>query len=339
MEFPATAPKSATRNLTSKNFIAEHEYTLETLQKISELLGRNPEYYTVWNYRRQVLRHEFSRALSNDSEESAADQITAWIKKDLQFLIPLLRSFPKCYWIWNYRLWLLDEARRLLPLPVVRRLWEEELALAGKMLSLDSRNFHGWGYRHFVVETLEHLTSKETGKASRTQEEFEYAKKMIGANLSNFSAWHYRTKLIQRLLNEQSATDDERRKMLDDELELIHRALCDPYDQSLWFYHQNLMCTFVPTLCEQTMAPNLSNPERLDYLRREIDKIQDMLDGAEDCKYIYQALIDCTLLAAKVEGSMSSGDQKKILGWLSELKQLDPLRRGRWLDFERSLCS
>ncbi|KAA8648769.1 Rab geranylgeranyltransferase BET4 [Aspergillus tanneri] len=294
--------------------IAEHEYTLETLQKISELLGRNPEYYTVWNYRRQVLRHEFSRALSNDSEESAADQITAWIKKDLQFLIPLLRSFPKCYWIWNYRLWLLDEARRLLPLPVVRRLWEEELALL-------------------------HLTSKETGKASRTQEEFEYAKKMIGANLSNFSAWHYRTKLIQRLLNEQSATDDERRKMLDDELELIHRALCDPYDQSLWFYHQNLMCTFVPTLCEQTMAPNLSNPERLDYLRREIDKIQDMLDGAEDCKYIYQALIDCTLLAAKVEGSMSSGDQKKILGWLSELKQLDPLRRGRWLDFERSLCS
>lgn len=47
-------------------------------------------------------------------------------------------------------------------------------------------------------------------------EEFEYAKKMIGTNLSNFSAWHYRTKLIQRLLNEKAASDEERKKMLDD---------------------------------------------------------------------------------------------------------------------------
>ncbi|KAH8428275.1 Rab geranylgeranyltransferase BET4 [Aspergillus melleus] len=318
--------------------IAEHQYTPETLEKISELLGRNPEYYTVWNYRRQVLRHEFSRALSSDSEVSAADQITAWIKKDLLFLIPLLRSFPKCYWIWNYRLWLLDEAKRLLPLPIARRIWEEELALAGKMLSLDSRNFHGWGYRHFVVQTLEQLTSRETGKGSMTQTEFEYAKKMVGANLSNFSAWHYRTKLIQRLLDEQSASDEERRKILNDELELIHRALCDPYDQSLWFYHQNLMCTFDPALSGQTMAPNLTNPERREYIRREIEEIEEMLDGAEDCKYIYQALIDCTVLASKVEGRMSSDDQQKIRGWLSELKQLDPLRQGRWLDFERSLC-
>lgn len=85
----------------------------------------------------------------------------------------------------------------------------------GKMLSLDSRNFHGWGYRRFVVESLEKLDD-ETGTISMTQSEFDYAKKMIGTNLSNFSAWHYRTKLIQRLLNEKSAGDEERRKMLDD---------------------------------------------------------------------------------------------------------------------------
>ena len=65
-----------------------------------------------------------------------------------------------------------------------------------------------------------------------------------------------------------------------------------------------------------------------------------MSDGAEDCKYIYQALIDCTLLAAKIQGVQPSGDQKKhILSWLSELKKLDPLRHGRWLDFEKSLES
>lgn len=194
--------------------INAHEYTPESLQKVSELLSNNPEYYTVWNYRRRLLQHEFAQAASSDSNEAAVERIAALIKNDLQFLIPLLRSFPKCYWIWNYRLWILDEARRLLPLDLARTFWQEELALVGKMLNLDSRNFHGWGYRHFVVESLEGLGPD--GRKSMAPEEFEYAKKMISTNLSNFSAWHYRTKLIQRLLDEKSANDEERKKMLDD---------------------------------------------------------------------------------------------------------------------------
>lgn len=97
------------------------------------------------------------------------------------------------------------------------------------------------------------------------------------------------------------------------------------------------MCTFDPSISDQTMAPNLSREDRSRYLRQEIDEIQEMLDGAEDCKYIYQALIDCTLLATKVEGAMSSADKENILSWLSELKKLDPLRCGRWSDFEKSL--
>jgi geranylgeranyl transferase type-2 subunit alpha len=122
------------------------------------------------------------------------------------------------------------------------------------------------------------------------------------------------------------------------ELSLIHQAFIDPYDQSLWFYHQNLMSVFDPTMAERTMTPNLSSSERLEYIRSEIQEIQEMLDGAEDCKYIYQALIEYTMLASKVEGdSLSSDDREQILSWLSELKKLDPLRRERWLDFEKTL--
>ncbi|KGO36340.1 Protein prenyltransferase, alpha subunit [Penicillium expansum] len=316
--------------------VAEHEYTIETLKKISELLSSNPEYYTAWNYRRKVLQYQFSQVGGSDDDEAAAHSTTELIVNDLHFLIPLLRSFPKCYWIWNYRLWLLDEARRLLPLPDARAIWQQELALVGKMLTLDSRNFHGWGHRRFVVETLKELVTAEEA-TSMTQKEFEYAKKMIGANLSNFSAWHYRTKLIQSLLDEQTASDDDRRRMLDDELSLIHQAFIDPYDQSLWFYHQNLMSVFDPSMAERTMAPNLSSSDRLEYIRNEIEEIKEMLDGAEDCKYIYQALIEYTILASKVEGSLSSEDRDQILSWLAELKKLDPLRRERWLDFEKTL--
>lgn len=87
--------------------------------------------------------------------------------------------------------------------------------MVGKMLTLDSRNFHGWGYRRLVVETIRQLGTSDEAK-SMTQKEFDYAKKMVGANLSNFSAWHYRTKLILRILEEQSASNEERRKMLDE---------------------------------------------------------------------------------------------------------------------------
>lgn len=196
---------------------------METLKGISDLLSRNPEYYTVWNYRRQVLRHQFSDA-GDSAEEDASQRIAEMIKNDLAFLLPLLRSFPKCYWIWNYRLWLLDEARQLLPLAMSRQFWQQELVLVGKMLTLDSRNFHGWGYRRLVVDTLKELGTPAEA-ASMTQKELEYAKKMIGANLSNFSAWHYRTKLILRFHEEQAASDETRKKMLDDGEFMLPRSI------------------------------------------------------------------------------------------------------------------
>lgn len=47
------------------------------------------------------------------------------------------------------------------------------------------------------------------------KQEFDYTTKMIKGNLSNFSAWHNRSKLILRMLDEQSASDAERRQLLD----------------------------------------------------------------------------------------------------------------------------
>lgn len=64
-----------------------------------------------------------------------------------------------------------------------------------------------------VVSSLE---SKALDGQSMAREEFNYTTKMIEANLSNFSAWHNRTKLIQKILDEESANDEERRRMLDD---------------------------------------------------------------------------------------------------------------------------
>ena len=100
-----------------------------------------------------------------------------------------------------------------LPVPVARRVWEEELGLVAKMLTRDRRNFHAWGYRRLVVRMLE---SPALHGTSMAEPEFQYTTGMIRVDLSNFSAWHGRSKLIPRLLDERNADDAARKAFFDD---------------------------------------------------------------------------------------------------------------------------
>ena len=173
------------------------------------------------------------------------------------------------------------------------------------------------------------------------EQEFDYTTKMIGSNLSNFSAWHNRSKLIPKMLDERKASKEERRELLDAELKKIERALyADAEDQSLWFYHQYLVCAFSheERYTKQSIVPDLLNEERIEYSSKEIESLVEMLDGAEDCKWIYQRLIELCVMHYELAKSWAGSiDKAKVLEWVEELKKLDPLRRGRWLDLEASI--
>lgn len=205
--------------------VDQEDFSPELLEKTTALLKKNPEYYTIWNIRRRIFGNEFnnlesqltSGQLSRDQKDS---QVLDIINLDLQFLFPLLLQYPKCYWIWNHRLWLLQQGSKLLPTHKARSLWEDELKLVGKMLTRDNRNFHGWGYRRIVVDSLE---NPQLDGKSMSREEYDYTTKMIGQNLSNFSAWHNRSRLILRILDEEKANAADRRQMLNDG-ELTMRA-------------------------------------------------------------------------------------------------------------------
>lgn len=323
----------------------ERQYTTDVLALSSKLLAQNPEYYTIWNHRRLVLEHIFHEAVAssappeNEGLSSGQQTILDHITNDLHFLVPLLMKFPKCYWIWNHRIWLLQQTIKILPTSYARRLWQEELGLVGKMLSRDSRNFHGWDYRRFIVTTLEHIANEDGGKISMVEPEFEYTTKMIKTNLSNFSAWHNRSKLIPRLLDERNADMTARQEFMKSELELIQKALyTDPYDQSLWFYHAFLMSTLDrDTPQNARIIQDISDDVQVLYFDEELEAIKDMLDGAEDCKWIYQALLETATALRRARQSEDDGLDKEIAGWLSELRKLDPLRSKRWDDLSQKL--
>lgn len=210
----------------------------ETFQLTSQLLRLNPEYYTVWNARRRCMnltilsqsassstpsltqasaslatRTQPSQTPSPDGPaEATMSPDSHSIRAELLFTVPLLIEFPKCYWIWKYRLWVLSQAIDRLPVDAARAIWEDELGLVAKMLDKDRRNFHAWGYRRHVVAQLESLIP---AGHSMVESEFEYTTKMISKDLSNFSAWHNRSQLIPRLLKEREADDEAREAFLE----------------------------------------------------------------------------------------------------------------------------
>ncbi|RDL40202.1 Protein prenylyltransferase [Venustampulla echinocandica] len=262
------------------------------------------------------------------------------IKGELEFLFPIMIKFPKCYWLWNYRLWILQQANERLDPDIARDLWNRELILVGKMLVKDSRNFHGWGYRRMVVTQLE---SQELHGKSMVESEFEYTTKVIhGLNgLSNFSAWHRRSKLIPTLLDQRGADDATRQQFLEDEFDLIISAMYTdsyPYAQSAWFYYQFLMTTVTDYVGHATITPNWTQEDRVVFVTRQLAVLGDMLDGAEDCKWVYDALIEYTLALCQMEEREPLPDEKTdCQSWLMELRKLDHLRSGRWDDLEISL--
>ena len=97
------------------------------------------------------------------------------------------------------------------------------------------------------------------------------------------------------------------------------------------------MCTFDPAYASQTMAPGLSNEQRVAYVTREVESLLEMLDGAEDCKWIYQALIELSLLRKRLNGEWPM-QKDQLQNWIHHLHSLDPLRKGRWQDLEQGLA-
>ncbi|XP_047663308.1 geranylgeranyl transferase type-2 subunit alpha [Tachysurus fulvidraco] len=207
----------------------------EALQLTQQLLASNPDFATLWNYRREILLH-----LETVKEEEEMQKL---YEAELLFIESCLKVNPKSYGSWHHRGWVSSR----LPRPD----WKRELSLCDRCLSLDDRNFHCWDYRRLVV------------KASRVsvEQELQFTDRLIGSNFSNYSSWHYRSTLLP-LLHPQPTSDPESacqkhtgrtaspqthghrvcEEQLLKEYELVQNAVfTDPSDQSVWFYYRWLL--------------------------------------------------------------------------------------------------
>lgn len=87
-----------------------------------------------------------------------------------------------------------------------------------------------------------------------------------------------------------------------------------------------------------TITGQLTVQQRVAYLKQEIADIKELSEDYDDCKLIFEKLMDYTAALFTLEGRQPSSDEKAELeAWLSTLRQLDPMRQGRWNDLEKGL--
>jgi len=235
----------------------------EALQSCTSVLDINPEFYTAWNYRREILQD-----LDKTMGAAAFHRV---LENEMKFTEKSIAMNPKSYWSWLHRTWVSSRLGELCN-------WNRELALCTKLLALDNRNFHCWHYRKYVTDK-----SRIT-----TQAEFDFTTKKIGESFSNYSAWHTRSYLFPQLYGSESATV---KQALGKEFELVRNAFyTEPNDQSAWFYHKWLV---------EKSVSLLPAPDSDTILRGELTMCEELLQLESNSKW---PLLTSTLLLIRLRG-------------------------------------
>lgn len=291
------------------------DYSEDAFKLTTKLLQVNPEFYTVWNYRRAILTQGLFIG-------STVEQINALIADELYMTMAALKGHPKIYWIWNHRRWCLehvpdgpgaegaDDANAW-----KKAAWDQELYVVEKLLDADARNFMAWNYRRYVLASMPVPRSDSA--------ELAYTSKKIQANFSNFSAWHQRSKILPKLW--ASGALDET-KSREEEFDLVRNAMyTDPNDQSVWVYHRWLV----------------GSAASKSLLEREIEAIEELLEEEPESKWCMESIVHYVMMLLKNYSSEVDVAQltAKTRRLLNQLEDLDPMRRQRYRDLASTLNS
>lgn len=331
------------RNLTKKVLSQKHngEYTVQALADTTSLLEINPEFNAVWNFRRHILLKLFNGEINRKEA----------LSNDLKMVMAQLKMYPKCYWLWNHRSWCLGQLEEN-----GEANWEYELAIVLKLLEMDSRNFHGWHYRRYVVEYIEKAAvdaAEDRQKATIAGVtidlgEFQYTTAKINKNVSNFSAWHNRANLIPKIFKQLEVIDSlaisedlsavvgmfsSPTKLLNHELELVRTGMyMDPEDTSVWLYMQWLL---TDKLMVEDLKKEQTYSQLLHQQLQDVNELNDLEkeDHVNHCDNVWclKSIVFLKALLKHEEGCHEMVDDE-ISAHLQTLARLDPLRKGHYLD-------
>mmetsp|Transcript_27725 Transcript_27725/g.58265 ORF Transcript_27725/g.58265 Transcript_27725/m.58265 type:complete len:389 (+) Transcript_27725:192-1358(+) len=347
----------------SPEFVEAHDY-LRSVVKIDERSERafdlttvclklNPANYTVWHFRRRCLIALTAASHASDRLRDANLPTIdlASIEKDLDFADRLGGTNPKNYQLWYHRRALLECLLRVSDgnLPGeesssgIVKIARKELEYVDKILGDDSKNYHAWSHRQWIIRTV--------NNSDLWVSEVDYSHSKILSDPRNNSAWNQRWFALhegQISTRSNSSKASYRGKSilsLEKANDEANYALCgakvDPFNESPWRY-------LISVLTEQwRFAQNSGDAGEVSIvsalLREYVRKIREMKQfwdeqqssGNEShgpCVSMMSALVDLLEIFTNDEVFMN---EAMIL--LDDLVEEDPVRRKYWKKRKRAI--
>jgi geranylgeranyl transferase type-2 subunit alpha len=309
---------------------------------VSDLLDWNPELYTVWNYRKELILNYFFK----DIKESDYEKKHSILVEELYFVLKKLKKYPKSYWIWNHRIWCLklDKFSD----------WAQELKFIDKFLEADFRNYHVWSYRRFIINCMKNDSRIEKLNETIDFDEFRFTTKMINKDISNYSAWHNRNKLIENLFQKapesypQNKDDNpkeykilteylvifkgkDKAKFLKKELDLFKTAIyTDPEDSSVWFYMKWLISDFfIKDIKDEEISISI-----IEHLINDIKELNELEFSDNEVENKWCLISIVYLIKQLYKLKKLETDKQEFTDILKRLEKIDPMRAERYEEFK-----
>lgn len=167
-----------------RTLLSENELTSRAMRLTSKVIDLAPAFYTVWNFRYNILSH----LLVNSGNDANKD---GWVAQELDWLDEITLNNPKNYQIWSYR-------QSLLTNLITKPSLKHEVPIMNMMLDDDSKNYHVWSYRKWVVKYI--------GDYSH---ELEFINGLIQRDIYNNSAWSHRMFYLKNIDPDHTVIDEE----------------------------------------------------------------------------------------------------------------------------------
>ncbi|KAJ5142918.1 Protein prenyltransferase alpha subunit [Penicillium bovifimosum] len=209
--------------------MAANEMSERALKLTEAVISMNPAHYTVWIYRAKILF-----ALNKDLNE------------ELDWLNDVSLKYLKNYQIWHHRQVLLSSKPHFPTIPA------KETTFLMEMFAQDSKNYHVWTYRHWLVRHF---------KLWDSPQELQDVEYLLKADIRNNSAWNHRYMLrfgprdtdspdagmvnagdIEKMPSEKGRLTVVDEEMVDAELKFAQEAILRaPENMSPWSYAKGVL--------------------------------------------------------------------------------------------------
>lgn len=186
--------------------VKKGEKSQRVLDLTEAVIRMNPGHYSAWQYRYETLL-----------------AINAPLDIELKLMDELAVKHLKSYQVWHHRRLLITLLRKPAP----------ELAFITRSLGDDTKNYHTWSYRQWLLAYFNDEEGLWKG-------ELEFVENMLRADVRNNSAWHHRFFVVWA--SGVRDGEEDREMVLRRELGYVKESISvAPNNASAWNYLRGVL--------------------------------------------------------------------------------------------------